>query len=364
MLFKKKKQTKQSPKQARLNRTMSSDLTKGNYDWKNTSSQNQNEWDSNDTSYDYLLNRGAAFETLDERVSYESVQSNSSHTQHYPERERASSTSSVTSSQQTYYRLLSTRMNWTKGLPSKGKFELFCVTIGIFVIMLVLFWQINPIRKVNNLVVQGESVASETAILQASGISHLETVKSVLNRQSDIVESIQSANPTIEQVELIREDWKSLIIQVKDYEIVGVVEENGLYYPLLSSGDMLAMEISDAQRILDWIAYPVVISPNYKGQLQTIAGVLKQISPEIREKIDRIALSTNLNQPNRIELLMKDGLYVKGNTVTLAEKIVAYDKMKQLIGDQKGTINLEVGAYFTPEIDTNQSIKLDANLNN
>ena len=45
---------------------------------------------------------------------------------------------------------------------------------------------------------------------------------------------------------------------------------------------------------------------------------------------------------------MRDGNLVKAVLPTFNHKMTFYNQMLKELGDKKGTLNLEVGAYFTP----------------
>ena len=58
---------------------------------------------------------------------------------------------------------------------------------------------------------------------------------------------------------------------------------------------------------------------------------------------------------------MKDGNKARAVISTFAQKVNFYPEMVQQIGDQIGTINLEVGAYFIPEQSNTNSVNLNIN---
>ena len=58
---------------------------------------------------------------------------------------------------------------------------------------------------------------------------------------------------------------------------------------------------------------------------------------------------------------MKDGNIVKAIIPTLAEKMAFYPQIKAQLKERQGTIDLEVGAYFTPFQEDTNSVKLNHN---
>ncbi|MBS4455649.1 cell division protein FtsQ/DivIB [Tuanshanicoccus lijuaniae] len=256
------------------------------------------------------------------------------------------------------------KINWTKGLPVKGRIELFSVTAVIFMVMWLCGWQLLPFNKVNQLLVRQNKFASTQEVAAASGIRSLDSVKDVMAKRESIEKQIIQKNPIVSGVVFQRKNWKRLDMVVKEHLIVAIVQDGARYYPLLENGELLGIELNKTQVKSDWQKVPLIDQVSQQGKLVATARALKNINDEVLEKIAVVRMSTDLNKPNGLTLLMKDGMRVKAINATLAEKINNYPRMRELIGNQAGLINLEVGAYFTPEVANANSIKLDSNLDN
>ncbi|MBR7928118.1 cell division protein FtsQ/DivIB [Aerococcaceae bacterium zg-ZUI334] len=255
------------------------------------------------------------------------------------------------------------KINWTKGLP-KGRAELFSVTAILFMVMWLCGWQLLPFNKVNHLVVGNTRFAHANEVVAASGIRSLDSVKEVIANRESIEEQIVQANPIVSNIVFQRNSWKQLDMVVNEHQIVAIVQDGTRYFPLLENGDLLDVELNATQVKSDWQKVPLIDQVSQQGKLVATARALKNINAEVLENIAVVRMSTDLNKPNGLTLMMKDGMLVKAINSTLAEKINKYPKMRQLVGNQAGLINLEVGAYFTPEVANANSIKLDNNLDN
>lgn len=254
-------------------------------------------------------------------------------------------------------------INWTKGLPT-GRVELASVTAVIFILMWTFGWQLAPFNKVNHLTVSGNEIAESEMVAYSSGIRSLDTIKNLMANREQIEKNIIKSNPIVSGVVFDRVNWKQMDIKVSEYHIVAIVEIEGELYPLLENGEILVESNKYLQENMDRFNLPRILNVEQKGKLVTVATALRRVEPDVLALIDTIELSKDLNRPNHLSMKMKDGMYVKAVASTVAEKINKYPAMKKIIGDQMGTVNLEVGAYFTPEAEGNNNIKLDTNLDN
>lgn len=254
-------------------------------------------------------------------------------------------------------------INWTKGLPT-GRVELASVTAVIFILMWTFGWQLAPFNKVNHLTVSGNEIAESEMVAYSSGIRSLDTIKNLMANREQIEKNIIKSNPIVSGVVFDRVNWKQMDIKVSEYHIVAIVEIEGELYPLLENGEILVESNKYLQENMDRFNLPRILNVEQKGKLVTVATALRRVEPDVLALIDTIELSKGLNRPNHLSMKMKDGMYVKAVASTVAEKINKYPAMKKIIGDQMGTVNLEVGAYFTPETEGNNNIKLDTNLDN
>lgn len=254
-------------------------------------------------------------------------------------------------------------IKWTSGLPT-GRIELACVTAVLFIFMWTFWWQLAPFNKVNHLTVSGNEIAESEMVAYTSGIRSLDTIKDVMAKRDQIEKNIISHNPIVSGVVFDRVNWRQLDIKVSEYHIVAIAEVEGELYPLLENGEILVDSNQYLQDNMERFKLPRILNVEQKGKLVAVATALRRIEPDVLALIDTVELSKDLNRPNNLTMKMKDGMYVKAVASTVAEKINKYPAMKKIIGDQMGTVNLEVGAYFTPEVEGNNNIKLDTNLDN
>lgn len=242
----------------------------------------------------------------------------------------------------------------------KGRTALFAVFSLIYLTMIVTGWRLMPFNKVNNLVVSGNELVPSSFIRSSSRILTYDDVSNVMKQRQDIETIIKDENPLIESVVFNRPNWRQLEISVAEHDIVGIINNNG-FHPVLSNGTIIDSSSNQELASLAKESLPELIGFNTSGEITSVAQGLRQVEPEILAMMETITNNDDPNKPNAIIVQMKDGNVIRAISSTFAQKVQYYpDILSQLEGAQ-GTINFEVGAYFTPDVANANSIKLDNN---
>lgn len=244
----------------------------------------------------------------------------------------------------------------------RGRVKLFSVFALIYMIMLICGWQLLPFNKVNQIVVAGNQFVSSEAISKSSRIRTLDTIDEVFTHRQRIETAIIEENPIIESIVMTRDSWDHLLIQVNEHQLVAKVEqgEGGQFEPILTNGDRFddaAVLASLTNESLENL--PTLVDFNQKGKLIELATILRQVNPEVLAQIGEIHLSDNPRKPNGIEVQMKDGNQIKAIISTFAQKVNYYPAILDQLAGATGTINFEVGAYFTPGVANANTVNLE-----
>lgn len=244
----------------------------------------------------------------------------------------------------------------------KGLIKLSSIFIIIYLLMILSGWQLLPFNKVNQIVVTGNNYVDSQAIEYSSRIRATDTVDDVIKQRQTIEAKIVEENPIVESIVLTRKNWMQLQLKVTEHQVVAKVEMNGQYVPILTNGEKLDDQITIATVTDQALAQlPTVNGFTQKGKLIELTTILRQVNPTVLANIETIDLSNDPQKPNGIQVQMKDGNKVRAIISTFAQKVNFYPEMVQQIGGQIGTINLEVGAYFTPESGSTNSVNLGTN---
>ena len=244
----------------------------------------------------------------------------------------------------------------------RGIIKLTSIFFLIYLVMLISGWQLLPFNKVNQVVITGNNYVTSAAIENSARIRAADTVKDVISQKRAIEAKIIEENPIIESIIITRDNWMRLELKVTEHQVVAKVEKDGQYIPIMTNGELLDDETTVITMTEDALnTLPTLSGFSRKGKLIELTTILRQVDPEILRNISTISLSNDPQKPSGIIVNMKDGNKVRAVISTFAQKVNFYPEMVQQIGDQIGTINLEVGAYFIPEQSNTNSVNLNIN---
>ncbi|WP_124057548.1 cell division protein FtsQ/DivIB [Vaginisenegalia massiliensis] len=282
-------------------------------------------------------------------------------------RPKARVSSQDSSLQRAYYRFHElvnpANSKVSKPLLPSGRSKILLVFVLIYLTMLINGWQLMPFNKINYLWVSGNQYVSSQAILNSSRIRPWDSLNQVMHEKPEIERLIIKENPLVHSLVFKRNDWHSTEISVQENQVVARIEQNHQQLPLLENAVIL-QDSNSLMKQPTMEQLPLLKNFSQKDKLKDICQSLREIEPSLINQMESIELSRDPNKPSSILVQMKDGNQIKAIIPTFDKKVKYYPKILAIIGQQKGLINFEVGAYFTPKANAANSVKLDSNLDN
>lgn len=148
--------------------------------------------------------------------------------------------------------------------------------------------------------------------------------------------------PIIVDVDVEREWWNGVNVDISEYRAVGYVENEGSYNPLLENA-----------RILRGYQATPASGPlihHFEGEeMDRLVDNLNDMEPEILAGISEIYYRPSENSMTRIHIFMNDGQEIVADYRDFGEKMNHYIGMKEEIGAEgAGIIDIEIGSSFLP----------------
>ncbi|HLS35871.1 MAG TPA: FtsQ-type POTRA domain-containing protein [Bacillota bacterium] len=208
-----------------------------------------------------------------------------------------------------------------------------------FVLISIIIYLQSPLSYIKNIHVYGHHVLHENEIIELSDIKNDTNIWKV--NLSEVEDAILK-NPFIKDVQVQRKLPSTIAVEVEEYKIIGYLEKEDSYQPLLENGE----EVDYENRYQQGDA-PLLIHFDDEDILNSIAGQLQGIPDNILRLISEIHWEPEKENKYKVNLFMNDGYLVKGSIRNLAEKMEVYPSVvSQLEPEQKGIIHLNVGVYF------------------
>ena len=201
---------------------------------------------------------------------------------------------------------------------------------------------ISPYGKVKDIYVEGAEAVPEQSIIDASHITGKLTALGAVWNDEKIDAYITTTLPQVKTAEVTLRGMNDVTIHVTEHETIAYVYSGGSYYNVLENGT-----VADTELKVPIGNNPIITSFEMNQNLEDLLEQYMQLTDSVQNSISEIKYTGTEENPYAITVYMNDGNEVKAILPSLAEKILYYPDIVSQLGETKGTIDLEVGVYFT-----------------
>jgi cell division protein FtsQ len=225
---------------------------------------------------------------------------------------------------------------------------IFYLSIFFILIMIIIYLQ-SPLSNVKIIEVNGNSMVPDEKIVEKGEIT---TKDNIWNIDFDEKENNINEIAEIKNVKIKRKLPNTVEIEVEEFIRVGYVKENSSFFPILENGYVLTeqpLQIPNGDA-------PILIGWEENTYLTEMTEELSQLHSELASLISEIHWIPSDANPYKVRLYMNDGREVLTSIRNFADKIRAYPSIAaQIDPNAKGYINLDLGAFFVPYDNNEQS---------
>lgn len=211
-----------------------------------------------------------------------------------------------------------------------------------FAILIVVYF-ISPLSKVDMVSVSGTKEVADQEIIDVSQIKSGKNLWGIFFERKNISKMVLADLPQVKAMEISLSGLNDYTIKVEEYKTVAYLAEDNKYYNILENGKI----VNESRKVS--IGNPPIFK-NFEENKALILMIdqYKAINETTQNSISEIEYTPDDIDDYLIKIYMNDGNEVIASIPSFAEKMVYYPDMVKKIGDQKGTFNIEVGAYFSP----------------
>ena len=225
-----------------------------------------------------------------------------------------------------------------KALRQQALFPLIFFSVMTLVTLVLIL----PISRVSSVTVNSTDKPLRTAVIKASGLHYYESLFVTWFSADKIEQKIENNVGLVKTATLRYVNINKIVIDIKEYATVGYVYRDKKYYRLSSTGQTLSVGVDNVTG-----SYPVFYNFKNQKKLKLAVEQLGALSTSLRKSVSEIHYSPTKVNPNRVKIYMNDGNEIIGDLTNLAKKMAYYPKITANM-DQKGVVDLEVGAYSYP----------------
>ena len=230
-------------------------------------------------------------------------------------------------------------------IPSIHIWRAVTILVPSFIILFLSIYLLSPLATMKHIEVTGTVQTSADQVREASGIQDSDYTISLLLNKDKHAEMVKS-DRWIESAKIVYQFPVHFTIEVKEFEIVAYSVSGDNYYPILSSGSIESTAVNAANLPEKYIS----VLFNDEEQIKTLISQLNEVSPEIKQEIEKIELAPSKVTSDLLKITMYDTDEILVPLSELGKKLPYYSKIKPQLTVPSG-IDMEVGIYSYSLVD-------------
>jgi len=230
-------------------------------------------------------------------------------------------------------------------IPSIHIWRAVTILVPSFLILFLSIYLLTPLSTLKHIEVTGTVQTTADQVKEASGIQDSDYTISLLLNKDKHAEMVKS-DRWIESAKIVYQFPVHFTIEVKEFEIVAYSVSGDNYYPILSSGSIESTAVNAANLPEKYIS----VLFNDDEQIKTLISQLNEVSPEIKQEIEKIELAPSKVTSDLLKITMYDTDEILVPLSELGKKLPYYSKIKPQLTVPSG-IDMEVGIYSYSLVD-------------
>ena len=210
-----------------------------------------------------------------------------------------------------------------------------------------MFWSvylISPLSKPKAIYVYGNRQVEVETIREQAGIKKGKTIWGILSEHETIQQRLTKRNPKIKDASVTLSGLNTIQLTILENPAIGYYYEDGKYKELLEDAQTIQTE-----EPVNKEGYPELVNFDEESRTQ-LANQLKKTSPSVISMIRQIQYVDPEKKPLKLQIRMRDGMKVIGTLKDIGEKLNYYPSIYNELQMKSGTIDMEVGIFYTPDI--------------
>ena len=230
-------------------------------------------------------------------------------------------------------------------IPSIHIWRAVTILVPSFIILFLSIYLLSPLATMKHIEVTGTVQTSADKVKEASGIRDSDYTISLFLNKDKYADKVKS-NHWIESAKITYQFPVHFTIEVKEFEIVAYSVSGDSHYPILSSGSVESTAVNADNLPEKYIS----VLFNDEEQIKSLISQLNDVSPEIKQEIEKIELAPSKVTSDLLKITMYDTDEILVPLSELGKKLPYYSKIKPQLTVPSG-IDMEVGIYSYSLVD-------------
>ena len=223
------------------------------------------------------------------------------------------------------------KIHWYRALP---------VLVTSSLVFLASLYFLTPLATMKTIEFTGNKVVSQEELRSSSKIDQRDYTVTVYKNRHHYEQNLKASSPWIENVEMTYQFPLTFKIDVQEYGILGYLQKDSKYYPILTSGEYVKKEVgADA---LPEERMDVTFSD--AGLIKEFVQQLKNVPDSVKKSIRKVDLTPSKVTEDLVTITMSDEHQILVPISHIAKKLPYYEGIHPQL-EVPSVVDMEAGIF-------------------
>ena len=223
------------------------------------------------------------------------------------------------------------KIHWYRALP---------VLVTSSLVFLASLYFLTPLATMKTIEFTGNKVVSQEELRSSSKIDQRDYTVTVYKNRHHYEQNLKASSPWIENVEMTYQFPLTFKIDVQEYSVLGYVQKDSKYYPILTSGEYVKNEV--AADSLPEERMDVTFSDT--GLIKEFVQQLKNVPDSIKKSMRRVDLTPSKVTEDLVTITMSDEHQILVPISHIAKKLPYYAGIHPQL-ELPSVVDMEAGIF-------------------
>ena len=234
------------------------------------------------------------------------------------------------------------KIHWYRALP---------VLVTSSLIFLASLYFLTPLATMKTIEFTGNKVVSQEELRSSSKIDQRDYTVTVYKNRHHYEQNLKASSPWIENVEMTYQFPLTFKIDVQEYGILGYLQKDSKYYPILTSGKYVKNEV--AADALPEERMDVTFSD--AGLIKEFVQQLKNVPDSVKKSIRKVDLTPSKVTEDLVTITMSDEHQILVPISHIAKKLPYYEGIHPQL-EVPSVVDMEAGIFSYAQGTENEAI--------
>ena len=234
------------------------------------------------------------------------------------------------------------KIHWYRALP---------VLVTSSLVFLASLYFLTPLATMKTIEFTGNKVVSQEELRSSSKIDQRDYTVTVYKNRHHYEQNLKASSPWIENVEMTYQFPLTFKIDVQEYGILGYLQKDSKYYPILTSGEYVKNEV--AADALPEERMDVTFSD--AGLIKEFVQQLKNVPDSIKKSMRRVDLTPSKVTEDLVTITMSDEHQILVPISHIAKKLPYYEGIHPQL-EVPSVVDMEAGIFSYAQGTENEAI--------